>query len=63
MENNSTNTSNQQQTSGNVINISYQNYVRCQQPKEKMELFKQKLRYQNYFEENEDINIIYPSTK
>lgn len=63
MENNSTNTLNKPQTSGNVINISYQNYVRYQQPKEKMELFKQKLRYQNYFEENEDINIIYPSTK
>lgn len=63
MENNSTNTSNQQQTSGNVINISYQNYIKNQQTKEKMELFKQKLRYQNYFEENEDINIIYPSTK
>ncbi len=29
----------------------------------KLEEFKNKLRRQNYFEENNDINVIYPSTK
>lgn len=30
---------------------------------DKLEEFKRKLRQQNYFEEDNDINIIYPSTK
>lgn len=32
-------------------------------PIDKLEEFKRKLRTQNYFEEDNDINIIYPSTK
>ena len=30
---------------------------------DKLEEFKRKLRQQNYFEEDNDINVIYPSTK
>jgi hypothetical protein len=30
---------------------------------DKLEEFKRKLRTQNYFEEDNDINVIYPSTK
>lgn len=30
---------------------------------DKLEAFKRRLRTQNYFEEDNDINIIYPSTK
>ena len=29
----------------------------------KLDIFKQKLKYQNYFDESDELNIIHPSTK
>ena len=68
MESNS-NTSIKSQLDNKAINISYQSYLQQQhygqqkQMKDRLDTFKQKLIYQNYFEENDDVNIIYPSTK
>jgi hypothetical protein len=48
--------------------ITYQNFIQQQNRNKKsnndrLEIFKQKLRRQNFFEESDDVNIIHHSTK
>jgi hypothetical protein len=48
--------------------ITYQNFIQQQKYDKKsnndrLEIFKQKLKRQNFFEENDDVNIIHHSTK
>ena len=48
--------------------ITYQNFIQQQNQNKKsnndrLEIFKQKLKKQNFFEESDDVNVIYHSTK
>ena len=52
----------------NPRDITYQNFIQQQNQNKKsnndrLEIFKQKLKKQNFFEESDDVNVIYHSTK
>jgi hypothetical protein len=68
MEESSTVQINQFNNKSSVKNITYQYFIQQQKQNKKLsddslEIFKRKLRTQNYFEEYDDMNIIYHSTK
>jgi hypothetical protein len=68
MEESSTVQINQFNNKSSVKNITYQHFIQQQNQNKKLsndslEIFKRKLRTQNYFEECDDINIIHHSTK
>lgn len=59
---------NQFNNKSSVKNITYQHFIQQQNQNKKLsddnlEIFKRKLRTQNYFEECDDMNIIHHSTK
>lgn len=69
MEESSTVQINQFNNKSSVKNITYQHFIQQQQNQNKklsndsLEIFKRKLRTQNYFEESDDMNTIHHSTK
>lgn len=46
-----------------ITNSSFMQSYSYNKSYDKLDLFKYKLKTQNYFEEDNDINVIYPSTK
>lgn len=57
---------NHDENNDKVRDVTYTKFTKQQNWKSnesRLEIFKRKLQVQNYFEESDDINIIYPSTK